>query len=488
MPRKPREPEQAQQSSPPSASFANAVLDSLTAHIAVLDAHGIVIAVNEAWKRFSRDNGGDGRTFYVGTDYLAVCRDAGSGGAVAEAASAGLRAMLRGEQDKLALEYPCHSASAERWFMMRGTLCAGDEGARLVIAHEDITARKQAEAVQHKTKETLRLVLEALPVGVWIMDQTGQIVHGNPAGQRIWTGARYVGPDQFGEYKGWWLSTGQPIAADEWAAARAIRNGETSIDEEIEIECFDGTHKMVLNSAMPLYDAQHRISGAVIVNQDITRRKRSEEELVRTKEALELANRELQQAVEREQLLARTDVLTGVSNRRYFYDLAGYELAVARRYGHPLAVILFDIDHFKRVNDTWGHQLGDALLKRIVELARAELRASDILARYGGEEFIVLLSNSDARQAVVVAERIRARIAADRIDAGMERIGVTISAGAAELLPQEDTLDHMIRRADQALYRAKDSGRNRTVLFAPADPVRDALRCLADSSKALPSS
>jgi len=484
MPRKPREPEQAQQSSPPSASFANAVLDSLTAHIAVLDAHGIVIAVNDAWKRFSRDNGGDDRTFYVGTDYLAACRNAGSGGATA-AAFAGLRAMLRGEQDKLALEYPCHSSNAERWFMMRGTLCAGDEGARLVITHEDITARKQAEAVQHKTKETLRLVLEALPVGVWIMDQAGQIIHGNPAGQRIWAGARYVGPDQFGEYKGWWLSTGQPIAADEWAAARAIRNGETSIDEEIEIECFDGTHKIVLNSAMPLYDAQHRISGAVIVNQDITRRKRSEEELVRTKEALELANRELQQAVEREQLLARTDVLTGLSNRRHFYDLAEHELTVARRYRHPLSVILFDIDHFKRINDTWGHHVGDVLLKRIAEIAQAEMRASDILARYGGEEFIVLLSNSDARQAVVVAERIRARIAADRIDAGTERVGVTISAGIAEMLPR-DLLDHVIRRADEALYRAKNGGRNRTVLFTPADAGPDVPQYPPDPSRVLP--
>jgi PAS domain-containing protein len=87
--------------------------------------------------------------------------------------------------------------------------------------------------------DLLPQVLEVLPIGVWIMDRTGSITHGNPAGQRIWGGARYVGPANFGEYKGWWADTGRRIAADEWAAARAITKGETSLDEVIDIECFD---------------------------------------------------------------------------------------------------------------------------------------------------------------------------------------------------------------------------------------------------------
>lgn len=465
----------------------NAVLDSLTAHIAVLDSHGIILAVNEAWKRFSRDNGGDTTNFYAGTDYLAACREAiRQGDEVAEAVFQEIRAMLRGERDKIRLEYPCNAPGAERWFLMEGTLCSQEENAHLVIAHDDITARKQAEAVLRKTEETLRLVLETLPVGVWIMDETGRIVHGNPAGQRIWAGARYVGPDHFGEYKGWWLSTGKPIGAEEWAGARAIRNGEVSIDEEIEIECFDGSRKLILNSAMPFYDARQKVSGAIIVNQDITRRKRSEEELLRTKEALEAVNRELQQAVEREQRLARTDVLTGLSNRRHFYDLAEHELAVARRYQHPLSIILFDLDHFKQVNDTWGHQIGDELLKRTAGIVQEEMRASDVLARYGGEELISLLPNSDARQAAVVAERIRAQIAADGVDAGTEHVGVTVSAGVAEMLPRKDTLDQLIRRADQALYRAKDGGRNRTVIFKPPGAVSGARRADLPRAKRSP--
>lgn len=122
------------------------------------------------------------------------------------------------------------------------------------------------------------LVLDALPVGVWIMDTGGRIVHGNPAARRIWAGARYVDVEQFGEYKGWWADTGKQIEAREWAAARAIEKGETSIEEVIDIECFDGTRKTMLNSAMPIKDAKGRILGAIVVNQDITEKRKLEKE------------------------------------------------------------------------------------------------------------------------------------------------------------------------------------------------------------------
>ena len=137
--------------------------------------------------------------------------------------------------------------------------------------------------------DLLPQVLEALPVGVWIMDRTGCITHGNPAGRRIWGGARYVGPAQFGEYKGTWADTGQRIAADEWAAARAITKGETSLDEVIDIECFDESCKTILNSALPLRNPAGDIIGAIIINQDITERRRSELERERLVKQLEAA-------------------------------------------------------------------------------------------------------------------------------------------------------------------------------------------------------
>jgi hypothetical protein len=121
--------------------------------------------------------------------------------------------------------------------------------------------------------DLLAAVLEALPIGMWIMDESGRITHGNPAGRRIWAGARYVGPESFGEYKGWWSETGKRIAPDEWAAARAIARGETSLDEMVDIECFDGSRKTILNSALPVRGSDGRIIGAIIVNQDISERR-----------------------------------------------------------------------------------------------------------------------------------------------------------------------------------------------------------------------
>lgn len=138
-----------------------------------------------------------------------------------------------------------------------------------------------------KSPELLQKVLNALPVGVWIIDEAGMIVQGNPACVEIWGGARLVGIAEFGKYKGWWASTGKRIEAEEWAAARAIMKGETSINEEVVIETFDNKSKVILNSAIPLRDSAGRIIGAIAVNEDITERKRKESELLNSKELLE---------------------------------------------------------------------------------------------------------------------------------------------------------------------------------------------------------
>ncbi len=146
-------------------------------------------------------------------------------------------------------------------------------------AARDITQRKQAEEALRQNEQLLRNVLELLPVGVWIADKEGVITYGNPAGHRIWAGYRYVGIEQFAEYKGWWLNTGKKIEPEEWAVARAIRKGETSLNEEIEIECFDGSHKFILNSAVPLRNEKNEISGAFIINHDITERRQAEQRI-----------------------------------------------------------------------------------------------------------------------------------------------------------------------------------------------------------------
>ena len=139
--------------------------------------------------------------------------------------------------------------------------------------------RRLADEALRASKDLLENVLNTLPVGVWIMDANGKITKGNPAGLQVWAGAKYVGPEQFGDYKGWWLSSGKQIAPEEWAAVRAIRSGETSFNEEIEIECFDGMHKIILHSAVPLRNDRGEITGGIIINNDISDRKRAEQAL-----------------------------------------------------------------------------------------------------------------------------------------------------------------------------------------------------------------
>jgi diguanylate cyclase (GGDEF)-like protein len=199
---------------------------------------------------------------------------------------------------------------------------------------------------------------------------------------------------------------------------------------------------------------------------EMTERKQTQNELNAAKEELRLANLGLQQALAREQHISRIDSLTGANNRRYFFEFADYEFTVAKRYDKPLSLIMFDIDHFKKFNDTYGHQAGDEILKQITQIARQQLRDADILARYGGEEFVILLPNSDAHESSIVAERIRGSVAAYQMDTNDGRVSATISLGITECLAHTETLDELVLQADRALYAAKSAGRNCVVIYS----------------------
>jgi PAS domain S-box-containing protein len=153
---------------------------------------------------------------------------------------------------------------------------------------KQVEERAQTDQALRASEELFRRVLELLPVGVWITDKKGKIVHGNPASHSIWAGARYVGIDRYGEYKGWWFDSGKPIEPEQWAAARTIKSGEIVLNEQVKIECFDGTHKIILNSAIPIYRGG-MIQGAIIVNQDITQRIQYEQELMQSNQLIESA-------------------------------------------------------------------------------------------------------------------------------------------------------------------------------------------------------
>jgi diguanylate cyclase (GGDEF)-like protein len=157
------------------------------------------------------------------------------------------------------------------------------------------------------------------------------------------------------------------------------------------------------------------------------------------------------------------DGLTGAFNKRYFLDRLPTEIAYARRHKTPLTLLMFDVDHFKQVNDRHGHVAGDYVLAAIATIVAATLRTEDLFARYGGEEFAVLCRGATLEKASVLAERLRAKIETHLFAHHGERIAVTVSLGVAAFVDHPDATTQLISEADAALYRAKRSGRNRVV-------------------------
>lgn len=162
--------------------------------------------------------------------------------------------------------------------------------------------------------------------------------------------------------------------------------------------------------------------------------------------------------------LASTDPLTGALNRRHFWHTAGMELHRHHRYFRELAMLMMDIDHFKRINDSFGHPAGDKVLRQLAKSCIKNLRKSDIFGRIGGEEFAVLLVETQAEAAVEVADRLRQRLAAKQtiVNGGIP-INFTVSIGVTHARREDDSIDDLIKRADAALNQAKNKGRNRVV-------------------------
>lgn len=208
-------------------------------------------------------------------------------------------------------------------------------------------------------------------------------------------------------------------------------------------------------------------------------RKHANEELLATAESLEIAHRELQEMFAHEQMLARTDGLTGLCNRRYFFEIASREFNAAQRYQRALTIILMDVDGFKQINDTLGHAVGDIVLTQVGKMAASQLRSVDTIARYGGDEFIILLPETNSEQAQLIAERIRETVASHSINTGEKKLTIFLSIGIAETIhgtsSREDTsIEDIIRRADGALYKAKRLGRNRIATDESAEISNDA--------------
>ena len=218
--------------------------------------------------------------------------------------------------------------------------------------------------------------------------------------------------------------------------------GEGQSGAEYRVRHKNGEWFWHTSSAVPFFDESGTVAGFYGIDRDITELRRVQKEL---------------------ELQATTDELTGAINRRHFIQLAAGEIKRARRLNHALSLALIDIDHFKEVNDVWGHAVGDQALVFFTGTLRAHIREIDVLSRFGGDEFILLLPETSTPQACEVLDRLAKTLAANSFLAGDAVISLTVSAGLTSLAPgdQSDTIDSIFMRVDKALYKSKDDGRAR---------------------------
>ena len=236
---------------------------------------------------------------------------------------------------------------------------------------------------------------------------------------------------------------GSPYPEAECPIMQTLKDGLPRSHEDCLVRR-DGSCFPVHMTVSPIHESGV-CTGAVIVFRDITELKEKEASLT---------------------LLARTDTLTGLANRRHFIEQLNGEISRWRRTGQSTALLMADLDCFKRVNDTWGHAAGDEVLRHFSEVLRATLRRVDLPGRIGGEEFAILLPDSDAENAWAAAERLRQNIESEPAETAFGPIPVTVSIGLTLLHENDESSDQPLLRADQALYRAKENGRNRVEYVA----------------------
>ncbi|MDD5176041.1 MAG: diguanylate cyclase [Sterolibacterium sp.] len=304
----------------------------------------------------------------------------------------------------------------------------------------DITQLKQAEMALAQSEWKLKTIIETAPECVKVLAPDGTLRQMNRAGLEM------IEADTEEQVVGAKMAD---IVASEYRAAFIALNERVNQGEagtlEFEIVGLKGGHHWLDTHAVPVRDVNGQIMGLLGVTRDITEHKQVLQELER---------------------LSQTDSLTSLANRRHFMTLAEQELSRALRYGGPLSLFMMDIDHFKNINDTYGHQTGDQVLQRLGALCLETLRDIDSVGRIGGEEFAVVLPHTDGEHALEVAERLRQTIA--RAEVVLEHslpLSFTVSIGVTTLLGASANIDTLIGQADSALYQAKRAGRNRVWVF-----------------------
>lgn len=302
-------------------------------------------------------------------------------------------------------------------------------------------------------------VMESIPEMVFVLDDKERIIDANAVAQK-WLDKplnEIIGRETMEVFKRW------PQLLRRFFFLEQSR-------EEIEIP---GDPPRVLETIItPIFNRANQIEGRVILAYDITDRKRLEEELVTANQALQNQLEENERLRIQLQEQAIRDPLTGVFNRRYFAEALDNEAARAVRENSPFSIIILDLDHFKRINDSYGHKCGDFVLQALAKYLTQNTRRSDIVCRFGGEEFVILMPDAAADSAFERAELFRREFEAMVNVCEGSPIQATFSAGVASFPVHAGSGEVLLGCADQALYRSKAGGRNRVTVFEREDTVQ----------------
>jgi len=278
---------------------------------------------------------------------------------------------------------------------------------------------------QQAKEEILRLASfpRLHPSPVIELDSAGEVSYLNPAAERVFPELGVMGRSH-------------PLLHYAAELIEGLRQGKEQGETVHEVELGEATYELHISYVQD-------VDLIRIYVMDITQRKRNEEEIY---------------------LLATTDSLTGIANRREFTAILAREMEQTKRYGTPIVLAMYDLDYFKRVNDTFGHDVGDYVLQAVTGLVKENIRATDIVARWGGEEFMVLMPQTDIQAAGNTVEKLRLAITGHRFDKVNE---LTVSFGVTAFEPQDD-INSLLKRVDDALYQAKEQGRNRVEILSGA--------------------
>jgi len=264
-----------------------------------------------------------------------------------------------------------------------------------------------------------------------------------------------------------WRRSQAPGTSVDAPWTEALSEGKSCTGEVVRIDTPEGARTFVVN-ASPVRDGWGAPKGVIATFDDVTELQHKTQALEEAMVELEKSQDEIRLQNEELEVLAKRDSLTGVANRRAFMEVLERQFADAALHAKELGCVMVDIDHFKRVNDTHGHSVGDEVIRRLAETLSSEVRDSDSVCRYGGEEFCVVLPGATLEVSAAVAERMRAKIQGP----GFARVPITASFGVSSMRMEPRTPAELIDQADRALYESKEAGRNQVTRWDELPPAK----------------